>query len=181
MAGRVLFACLGLLAAGCAAPRTIPVPVGAPRPQPSAEQIQEPISEKRSVAGERKFQEAVDRLDQNRQSLDFAEGDPSRDPAQDARKLRDALETTLEFEEIPLDIQGRVVFEESQRGLLINDKVYMEGEQGTDEVLLYRIRIEPTVCEADFLFRQLLAALASFPFFGTFPVQFHFFFNVIDE
>lgn len=117
-----------------------------------AKRIERLISDMRTEAANGDFQAAIDRYDELETQLVFPDADPRENLALEARKLRDALETTLEFEKIQLNITGQVVFEESQRGLLINGQAFLEGEQVTDELLLYAVRVH----EADFLFRNLI-------------------------
>ncbi|MEO0481730.1 MAG: type 4a pilus biogenesis protein PilO [Planctomycetota bacterium] len=110
------------------------------------------ITQIRQDAANGDYQTAIDRFDEVAPQLGFAEDDPRRELADQALKIRDALEITLEFEQIPLQVEGWVVYDAGRRGLLINGSALEEGDMVTPEVMLLSVRKG----EADFVYRDLL-------------------------
>lgn len=115
----------------------------------SVEQIEALLSDMRDSVERGDFETAISRHDEMRDQLRFAADDPRTEPALRAEKLRYAVEAALDFSEIKMEIQGVVVFESGRRGVLLNGRVYEEGEYVQDDLLLKSVQQE----EAEFVFR----------------------------
>ncbi len=95
------------------------------------------------------FDAAVKRHNEFADRLKFPETDPRFALAERAMKLRLMIEAVAQFQAIPLDISGVVVFQQGRSGLLVNGKVYEEGEYLQDDLLLKSVQTE----SADFVFK----------------------------
>ncbi|MBK8976489.1 MAG: type 4a pilus biogenesis protein PilO [Planctomycetes bacterium] len=113
------------------------------------EQIEALVAEMRALVERGEFEAAISKHDEMRERLAFTEDDPRFAAAVGAEKLRLAVEAALDFSGIQMDIRGVVVFEEGRRGLLLNGRVYEEGDYVQDDLLLATVRQE----EAEFVFR----------------------------
>lgn len=95
------------------------------------------------------FDEAIARHNEFSDRLVFDAEDERYPLAARAMKLRLMIEAVVEFQEIPMDIAGVVVFEEGRSGLLVNGTVYEEGEYLEDDLLLKGVESE----SAEFVYK----------------------------
>ncbi|MDA0373978.1 MAG: type 4a pilus biogenesis protein PilO [Planctomycetota bacterium] len=107
------------------------------------------LEQMRGAAQRGEYESAIRMHGEVAEQLEFPEEDVRFGIAMQIHKTKAAVETLVEFGEIPMSIEGVVVFEEGRSGLLINGQVFEEGEYLDDDLLLKAVAKE----QADFVFR----------------------------
>lgn len=113
------------------------------------EQLRAILAEMRAAVQRGEYDAATRLHDEVIDRLTFPEQDPRFALALQIQKTKEAVQTIVEFSDIPMKIAGVVVFDEGRSGLLVNGKVYEEGEYLDENLLLKSVGRE----QADFVFK----------------------------
>ncbi|MGE0142944.1 MAG: type 4a pilus biogenesis protein PilO [Planctomycetota bacterium] len=95
------------------------------------------------------IESAMKLFDDNADRLRFPEDDPRYVTSLEIRKVREAIQIAREFSDIPMKIEGVVVVADGRSGILINGRVFEEGEYLDNDLLVKTVGAE----QADFVFK----------------------------
>ncbi|MFO1051376.1 MAG: type 4a pilus biogenesis protein PilO [Planctomycetota bacterium] len=107
------------------------------------------LAEMTGAVSRGEFEQAMKIHDDNADRLRFPDTDPRFLIALEIKKVREAVQAAREFNDIPMKIEGVVVVASGRSGILLNGRVYEEGDYLDDNLLLKSVGAE----QADFVYR----------------------------